>query len=104
MTDEKKLSVEQKKDGNVLTCTLAGWLDPNTSPELLAQINLDDVETLIVDMKNVEYVFSAGLRAFMQLQRILSEKGGTLKLVNVADTIRSIFEYTGLESMLEQKA
>ena len=104
MTDEKSLKVEQTKNGDVLTCKLSGWLDPNTSPEFLQKIDLDGIQTLIVDMKNVEYVFSAGLRAFMQLQRVLDEKNGKLKLVNVADTIRSIFEYTGFESMLEPKA
>ncbi len=104
MVDEKKLSIEQKIEGNVLTCTLKGWLDPNTSPELLKQVDINAVEKLVVDMHGVEYVFSAGLRAFMQLQRVLDEKGGTLLLVNVPDTIRSIFEYTGLEGMLEAKS
>jgi len=104
MTDEKTLQIEQIKEGEVLTCKLSGWLDPNTSPEFLEKLNLDGVKTLIVDMKNVEYVFSAGLRTFMQIQRILDGKKGKVKLVNVSDTIRSIFEYTGLENMLEPRA
>ncbi|MBP5615816.1 MAG: STAS domain-containing protein [Alphaproteobacteria bacterium] len=104
MSDEKKLKIEQSKTNDVLFCRLIGWLDPNTSPELLKQLDLKDVKTLIIDMKDVEYVFSAGLRAFMQIQRMIDSTGGTLKLINVADTIRSIFEYTGFESMLEPKA
>ena len=104
MTDEKTLKIEQQLENGVLTCKLAGWLDPNTSPELIEKINLDGVNVLIFDMQNVEYVFSAGLRAFMQLQRAINAKGGTLKLINTADTIRSIFEYTGFESMLEPKS
>ena len=104
MTDEKTLKIEQQLENGVLTCKLTGWLDPNTSPELIEKINLDGVNSLIFDMQNVEYVFSAGLRAFMQLQRAINAKGGTLKLINTADTIRSIFEYTGFESMLEPKA
>ena len=104
MSEEKKLTIELSKTNDVLLCKLSGWLDPNTSPELLEKIDLDGVKTLIVDMQGVEYVFSAGLRAFMQLQRALEAKGGTLSLIHVADTVRSIFEYTGFESMLEPKA
>lgn len=104
MEEEKQLLIEQKKDGDILVCKLSGWLDPNTSPDLISKIELAEVKKLIFDMKNVEYVFSAGLRAFLMLQRLMTQQGGTMKLVNVADEIRNIFEYTGFDDMLEAKA
>lgn len=101
--ENKDLKIEQEKNGDVLVCKLSGWLDPNTSPTLLAELDLDDVNSLIFDLQNVEYVFSAGLRAMLVFQRILEEKNGSIKLINVPDAIRFIFEDTGLESMLERK-
>ena len=101
MEDDKKLQIEQVKQGNVLTCKLLGWLDPNTSPDLVSEINLTDVSTLILDMANVEYVFSSGIRAFLMLQKILEKNGGKIRVINVAENIRNIFEYAGLESMLD---
>ena len=101
--ENKELKIEQKKEGNTLICILSGWLDPNTSPELLNKLDLDNVTSLIVDMKNVEYVFSAGLRALLIMQRIVETAGGSIKLINVGETIKFIFEDTGLESMLENK-
>ena len=41
-----KLKIEQKKDGGKLLCKLTGWLDPNTSPMLLEQVDVAEVNTL----------------------------------------------------------
>ena len=102
--ESKGLKIEQSREGYVLTCKLTGWLDPNTSSDLVAKIDLTDITVLVFDMKAVEYVFSSGIRAFLMLQKMLDEKGGSVKLVNVSENIRSIFEYAGLEGMLEHKA
>lgn len=102
--DAKTLQIEQTRDDDVLTCHLSGWLDPNTSSDFLNSLDLTNVKTLICDMKNVEYVFSAGLRAFLQLHKTLEETGGKILLINVSDSIRAVFEYTGFASILEPKA
>ena len=102
-TEEKKLNVEQSLKDNILTVKLTGWLDPNTSPLLLEEIKTDNIAKLIFDMKNVEYVFSAGLRAFLIFQKQMDEHNGQMQLINVSDQIRLIFEYAGFESMLEPK-
>jgi anti-anti-sigma factor len=101
--DAKNLIIEQIREGNKLTCKLAGWLDPNTSPNLITQIDVKDLELLVFDMKNIEYVFSSGLRSFLILQKMMEPTGGRIKLINVSDDIRNIFEYTGFESMLEPR-
>lgn len=100
---KKELKIEQKKEGNILICKLSGWLDPNTSPDLINKLDLNGVTSLIFDMKSVEYVFSAGLRSMLMLQKLLEYQGGTVKLVNLSDDIRNIFECTGLEGLLEPK-
>jgi anti-anti-sigma factor len=102
--ENKELKIEQSREGYVLTCKLTGWLDPNTSPELVARLDLKDITLLIFDMEKVEYVFSSGIRAFLMLQKMLDEQGGAIKLINVSADIRSIFEYAGLESLLDMKA
>ena len=104
MEEIKELKIEQVKKGDTLTCKIAGGLDPNTSPELITKININGIKTLIFDMTDVEYVFSSGLRTFLMLQKMLEPQGGTIKLINVSDEIRNIFECTGFGSMLESEA
>lgn len=99
--ESEGLKIEQIRDGNTLTCKLTGWLDPNTSPDLISKIDLNGVTLLIFDMKGIEYVFSSGIRAFLILQKMLAPTNGSVKLINVSDNVRSIFEYTGLESMID---
>ena len=65
MENEQTLKIEQFREGDKLTCKLTGWLDPNTSPDLVTQIDVSGVSSLYFDMKNVEYVFSSGLRALL---------------------------------------
>jgi len=101
MEDDKTLSIAQKKENDTLYIALKGWLDPNTSPMLVNSIDFSDISHVVFDLSAVEYVFSAGLRAFIQIKRTMDEKNGSITLKNVSPSIRSIFEYTGLESMLE---
>lgn len=102
--DSKELKIEQKKDGGKLFCKLSGWLDPNTSPMLIEQVDLTEVNFLSFDLSDVEYVFSSGLRAFLVFQKMIEERGGTMKITNIPEQIRFVFEDTGLDKMLETKA
>ena len=99
-----ELKIEQQKENEKLICKLSGWLDPNTSPQLLSKVDLTGVKTLIFDMSGVEYVFSSGIRVLLVLQKMLEEKGGTIRLINVPIQIKFVFEDTGLDEMLENKA
>lgn len=95
--ENRTLKIEQTKNQGVLVCRLTGWLDPNTTPELEQALDLTDVEELIFDMKNVEYVFSAGLRAFLFFEKTMKAKNGIMRLVNVSDFVKSIFEMVGFK-------
>lgn len=103
-SENKGLKIEKQKNDDVLTVKLAGWLDPNTSPMLINEINVEGVKKLVFDMKNVEYVFSAGLRSFLIFQRMMASQNGQMLLINLSEQIRQIFEYAGFESMLEKRA
>ena len=98
-----ELKIEQQKDNEKLLCKLSGWLDPNTSPDLLCKVDLTGIKNLIFDMSDVEYVFSSGIRVMLVFQKMIEENGGTLKMINVPEQIRGVFEDSGLDKMLEKK-
>ena len=70
------LNIEKKQDGKNLTVALTGRLDTVTAPELESELAsaLDDVENLIIDMKDLEYISSAGLRVLLTAQKTMNQR------------------------------
>ena len=80
---------------------LEGRLDTNTSPELEKELNesLEGITDLTINMENLDYISSAGLRVLLSTQKAMAKKG-ELKVTNVNDTIMDIFEMTGFTEIL----
>lgn len=89
----------EKKDA--LTLALAGRLDTLTAPELETEISalLPTAESLTLDMEKLDYISSAGLRVILKTQKVLEKKAG-LKLVNVPETVKEVFDITGFSDFL----
>lgn len=94
------LKIEKKNTGTE-TLALIGRLDTVTAPELEAEIStiLPTAESLVLDMEKLEYISSAGLRVILKAQKALTQKAG-LKLINVSDDVREVFEITGFSDFL----
>ena len=80
---------------------ITGRLDTTTAPELEETIATDvsDKTNLVLDVKGMEYVSSAGLRVLLAAQKKMS-KHGTMKVVNVCPEVMEIFEITGFTEIL----
>lgn len=90
------MNIELNKQNDLLTVTLKGRLDTTTSPALEDIItNLDnDIKDLVINIKDLEYISSAGLRVLLAAQKKMN-KIGSMKVINVCDSIMEIFEITG---------
>lgn len=86
--------------------TLKGRLDTMTAPQLddeVKGIDFDEVETVTLNLKDLEYISSSGLRVILALYKNLKSKGGNLKIVNVSNTIMELFSMTGMADYLDIK-
>lgn len=84
--------------------TLKGRLDIMTAPQLddeARSIDFDEVETVTLNLKDLEYISSSGLRVILALYKNLKSKGGNLKIVNVSNTIMELFSMTGMADYLD---
>lgn len=97
----KNMNITKYGNGIQLYFLLEGRLDTITAPQLEKELNgsLDGIKELVFDLKDLDYLSSAGLRVFLGAQKIMS-KQGSMKMMNVNDTISEIFEVTGFADIL----
>ena len=95
------MTMEINKDAAETTIQIIGRLDTITAPSLDKTINEDIGETknLILDLKNLEYISSAGLRVLLSAQKKM-QKIGSMKVVNVCEEVMDVFEMTGFADIL----
>ena len=98
------MDITKNQEGTTLTIRLDNRLDTITAPLLDAELknSLDGVETLIWDFSSLEYLTSAGLRTLMNAQRTMNSKG-TMKIIHANETVKGVFELTGLDDMLAEE-
>ena len=95
------MTIEIKRNSEETTVEIVGRIDTTTAPALDKTINEDmkDVTNLVLDMKGLEYISSAGLRVLLGAQKRL-QKTGSMKLTNVCEEVMEIFEMTGFCDIL----
>ena len=94
------MKIKKELENNVLLLALEGRLDTVTAPELEREVSdLRGVTDLVFDMKNLEYISSAGLRVILKAQKTMNTQG-SMKLKNVGESIMEVFEITGFSDIL----
>ena len=95
------MTIMKKAEGTALTISLEGRLDTSTAPELEAELNagLDGVTALTLDLGELLYLSSAGLRVILAAQKRMN-KQGKMTVTNVCDEIMEVFEITGFVDIL----
>ena len=95
------MTMEIKKTAEEALIEIVGRLDTTTAPLLEKAMNeeLGDVKHLILDVKGMEYISSAGLRVLLGAQKKM-QKIGSMKVVNVCEVVMDVFEMTGFADIL----
>ncbi len=89
-------------DGIKATIEVAGKLTANTAPHLSAAVEELPVHVcdVAIDLTDVDYVASAGLRALVAADNFAVKRGGVFQLLNPCDDVMGVFEMTGLSKVL----
>lgn len=96
------MTIAKETKGTSLILALEGRLDTTTAPELEAELKeslKEDITNLVLDMKELVYLSSAGLRVILAAQRQMN-KQGSMVVRNVCETIMEVFEVTGFSDIL----
>ncbi len=95
------MEIKLEKDLDKLVVALSGRLDTTTAPQLEEKFKseLSDVKELVIDLKDLEYISSAGLRVLLLGQKTMN-KQGKMTVINANESIMEIFDVTGFSDIL----
>lgn len=84
-----------------LTVQIFGRLETMTAPKLEEELksSLQGVKSLIMDLKDLEYISSAGLRVLFSAQKTMNKQGRMI-VRNVNEVVMEVFEVTGSVDVL----
>ena len=96
------MTIEIVKGKEETVLMFSGRLDTNTAPVLEKTIREDIREnaTLVLDMKELEYISSAGLRVLLSAQKRM-QRNGAMKLIHVCEIVKEVLELTGFADILD---
>ena len=95
------MTIEIKKQADQTIIEVGGRLDTITAPVLEKTIgeNITGVQTLVLDLKELEYISSAGLRVLLGAQKKIQHTG-SMKLTGVCEDVMEVLEMTGFADIL----
>lgn len=96
------MEITHKIVADRLELVVSGRIDTITSSDFQkSAVPLPQgVKSIDVDLAGVEYVSSAGLRAFAVLGLAVKEAGGALTVRNLQEDVKTVFDMTGFSAML----
>ncbi len=97
------MEVSLIKHGNNAELKLNGNIDAMNAAEVenILTGTVAQYDNLLLDMAKLEYVSSAGLRAFKRAYVELRRKGGVLSAKNVSRSVLEVLELTGFTRLFK---
>jgi anti-anti-sigma factor len=96
------VTVERKQVAGQAVLLVSGRMDAESAPQFEEKCRAciaEGITDLVVDLDELTYVSSMGLRSFISIAKTLQEKEGALRLCHLKGLVKQVFEITGLLGM-----
>lgn len=96
------LNVSVTKEDTHAIISLKGNLDAETAPKFASKINelvQSGTPVIICNMKELEYIASAGLGVIISANEALKKKNGSVILTEMSDKVLKIFKMLGFDTL-----
>jgi anti-sigma B factor antagonist len=99
---EEPMSFRTSKQSGVTVVDVDGQLIVGNRQELKQKV-LEELEggerKFLIDFTNTGYIDSSGLGVLVSLSKKIREQGGELRLANLNEDLRTLFELTKLDTL-----
>jgi anti-sigma B factor antagonist len=97
------MEINKRESGAVKSVVLNGNLDTNTAPDAedhLTSLMEEGSSKILINLENLDYISSAGLRVFLATAKQLKSTSGELRLCHLNETVQEIFDMSGFSTIL----
>jgi anti-sigma B factor antagonist len=98
------MSFEVKKEKGATVVDVEGQLIVGNRQELKQKV-LQELESgerkFLIDFQRTGYIDSSGLGVLVSLSKKIREQGGELRLANLNEDLRTLFELTKLDTLFQ---
>ena len=97
------MEITEERTGDILILRIIGKLDSSTSKDLeekILSIIASSQGKLVIDLSQLDYVSSAGLRVFLLAAKRMDDAKGKMILCSLKDAVKQVFDIAGFSSFL----
>ena len=94
------MEIKTTTEGDKLTIAVSGSVDTVTAPELESSLKFGNAKCVVIDLANVPYMSSAGLRLLLTAHKTMLGNGGELQVANVQSAVKEVLDITGFSDIL----
>jgi anti-anti-sigma factor len=97
------LTVNSARNGEVTVVTIAGRVDSVTAASLDSELDkvVRENSKLVLDLNDVEYLSSAGVRSIIRVSQSAKKSGGGVKLAAIPAQVLEVLENVGVTHMMQ---
>src|SRR5919199_350532 len=98
--DGPAFGVTERRDGPALVVSVTGEVDLATAPEVKAAATDPGAQRLVLDLQQVGFMDTSGIRLVVELMRVESQGGAELHVVAGHQAVLRLFDMAGLTGRL----
>lgn len=97
------MDIQQRQLDGITIVGVSGRIDSSVSGQVMDQLNAivsSGVTKLVVNLEQVNYISSAGLRSILVAAKLVKSSNGEMRLCQPSELVRSILEDSGFANLI----
>ena len=97
------MELNAQREGDIVSVAVEGRLDSSNASKFEEAVNSevgDSSLSLILDLENLAYISSAGLRAILLITKAVKAKGANIALCALPSQIEEVFSISGFDKII----
>jgi anti-sigma B factor antagonist len=98
------MNVQVEHHDQVLVASVEGRVDSSNSQDFERQLQGaigEDVKSVVIDLGQLAYISSAGLRVVLLVAKTLGQRNVSISLCALSDPVQSVFEISGFNRIIQ---